>query len=121
MKCATTVAAVTLFFLTGCGLDVPIVPTNEPADGSSSELATTPVAPPPVPAQPPLQGPTPFDPAGLASFDFDNADLLGSLFADQLALDLLMPSGPALDYTFLERLCLEGDEPDFYCHQRYGR
>ena len=52
----------------------------------------------------------------------DAADLV-SLFLDYLILDLVSPAGRgglADDYTYLERLCLEGDEPDFVCRQRYG-
>lgn len=121
MKGAAIIVVLSLSSLAGCGFDAAVLPTDEPADGSSSELATVPVAPTPVPAQPPLSGQTAFDPAGIGSFDFDSADLLTLLLADQFALDLIAPSGPALDYTFLERLCLEGEDPDFYCHQRYGR
>lgn len=46
-----------------------------------------------------------------------------SLLLDGLILELLSPIGPRLDdsLTFLERLCLAGDDPDFFCRQRYGR
>lgn len=65
--------------------------------------------------------PTPFDPIGLASFGSDEASTLTSLWLDLLVLESLEPSGPALDFTFLERLCLAGDDPDFFCHQRFGQ
>lgn len=49
------------------------------------------------------------------------SDLL-ALWLDQLALDLLSPTGPRLDdsLSFLERLCRAGDDPDFVCRGRYG-
>ena len=49
------------------------------------------------------------------------ADDLVSLFLDTLILDLINPAGPAQSFTFLERLCLAGDEPDFVCRQLYGQ
>ena len=50
-----------------------------------------------------------------------SADDLVSLFLDTLILDLINPAGPAESFTFLERLCLAGDEPDFVCRQLYGQ
>lgn len=47
--------------------------------------------------------------------------ILVSLFLDRLLLDLINPTGPLESFTFLERLCLEGDDPDFVCRQLYGR
>ena len=48
------------------------------------------------------------------------ADVLASLFLDTLVLDLIDPTGPARSSTYLERLCLALDEPDFVCRQLYG-
>lgn len=64
---------------------------------------------------------TPFDPIGLASLGSNEASDLTSLWLDLLVLESLEPSGPALDLTYLERLCLAGDDPDFFCHQRFGQ
>lgn len=47
-------------------------------------------------------------------------DVLVSAFLDALFLDLINPAGPAQSFTYLERLCLEGDEPDLVCRQLYG-
>ncbi len=55
--------------------------------------------------------------AGPAEFP----DLL-SFILDSLLLDLLDPTRPRLDetITYLERLCLEGDDPETFCRRRYG-
>lgn len=46
-------------------------------------------------------------------------DLL-SVFVDDLLLDLLQPSNPHHEISFLEQLCRDSDIPDFRCRQLYG-
>ena len=134
-----------LIVLEGCGAGPGVFPAEEPAVDAPATMAgqapvvagndgfgwgdPTPLdsrllAPPPaVGAVGLIQGatPSPFDPIGLASLGSDEASALTSLWVDLLVLESLEPSGPALDFTFLERLCLAGDDPDFFCHQRYGQ
>ena len=134
-----------LVILEGCGTGPGVFPAGEPAGDASAALAgQAPVVagndglgvddPTPLDsrllAPPPAGGAfwllegatsTPFDPIGLASLGSDEASALTSLWLDQLVLESLEPSGPALNLTFLERLCLAGDDPDFFCHQRYGQ
>lgn len=49
-------------------------------------------------------------------------DVLISLLFNDSTVDQLDPSGPRINdsLTFLERLCREGDSPDFVCRNRYG-
>ncbi len=61
-----------------------------------------------------------FDPLGFSPFGLNDVPDLVSLFVDGIILGQLTPSGPALNLTFLERLCLEGDTPDSFCRQRFG-
>lgn len=134
-----------IVILGGCGAGPGVFPADEPAGNASTTLAgqapvvagngglglndpTPPdsrlLAPPPAGgAVGLLEGATltPFDPIGLASLGSDEASALTSLWLDLLVLESLEPSGPALDFTFLERLCLAGDDPDFFCHQRFGQ
>ncbi len=67
----------------------------------------------------PVAQPPGFEPAIMGLADLD---VLPSLFIDNLLLDLLDPIGPQLDesLTFLERLCLEGDDPDSFRRQQFG-
>ncbi len=134
-----------LIVLGGCGAGPGVFPADEPAVDAPATLAgQAPVVagddglglddPTPLDSRllvpPPAGGavgliegatPTPFDPVGLASPGSDEAAALTSLWLDLLILESLEPSGPALDFTFLERLCLAGDDPDFFCHQRFGQ
>lgn len=131
-----------LLVLEGCGAQPGVFPVYEQAGDASAEMTgQTPVVvgdaglglddPTSLDSRllaPPLAGgavgfvtPTPFDPIGLASLGSNDASDLTSLWLDLLVLETLDPSGPALDLTYLERLCLAGDDPDFFCYQRYGQ
>lgn len=99
--------------------------TNASLSGpTDSRLVFAPIVPSPV-LVPPIM------PSG------ENGDvfslLFGSLLLDSLLLDWLLLDSltPVLtpaqatslinSETFLERMCLEGDDPDFFCHSRFGR
>ena len=134
-----------LLVLQGCGAGPGVFPAYEPAGDASAEMTgQTSVDsgtgglrlddPTPMDSRllaPPQAGgaaglvevvtPTPFDPIGLASLGSNDASDLTSLWLDLLVLETLDPAGPALDLTYLERLCLAGDDPDFICHQRFGQ
>ena len=134
-----------IVILGGCGAGPGVFPAGEPAGNGSTTLAgQAPVVAgngglgfdDPTPSDSRLLVPplavggvglvevvtsTPFDPIGLASLGSNEASDLTSLWLDLLVLESLEPSGPALDLTYLERLCLAGDDPDFFCHQRFGQ
>jgi len=107
--------------------------TDAPAETSTSlETQTEPTVPTSLPTPLPVSTPPPssvnlivplFDPFGFPLLGFtDTPDLL-SMFSDFLILDLVNPPGRGGlvdDYTYLELLCLEGDDPDFVCRDRYG-
>ncbi len=110
---------------------------DAPAETSSSssaptETQTEPTAPTSLPTPLPVTTPPPssvnlivplFDPFGFPLLGFtDTPDLL-SMFSDFLILDLVNPPGRGGlvdNYTYLELLCLEGNDPDFVCRERYG-
>lgn len=79
-----------------------VATSDPPADGSSAQL--------------------PLDPFTGFLVDAVGIDALLSLLFNDRAIDQLDPSGPRLNdsLTFLERLCREGDTPDFVCRDRYG-
>ncbi len=62
-----------------------------------------------------------FDPFTFTLLPSADIDILLSLFVDGLVLDLLPPSDLNNELSFLERLCREGDTPEFLCRQRFGR
>ena len=122
--------ALGLAWLGGCGaLPLAGPATFDQATDSprveDTGLAVAPVGQFPADDDQPFNPPRPTFPFDPLLFPFlgpdDVADLL-SLFLDDLLLDLLNPVGPQLNDTlsFLERLCLEGDDPDFVCRQRFG-
>ncbi len=59
----------------------------------------------------------PFESGGLSASD---VDLLLSLMVDNLVLELVTPADLDNDLSLLERLCREGETPDFRCRQRFG-
>ncbi len=65
--------------------------------------------------------PTFLDPFHFSEDAFINSSFFLSLLLDDVLLGLLDPSGPSLEMSFLERLCREGDDPDFVCRDRYGQ
>lgn len=60
------------------------------------------------------------DPFILSMFDSTDLPKLLALLLDDLALGLVSPLPSGAGLTFLERLCRQGDEPDFRCRQRFG-
>ncbi len=130
--------AAALMIFGGCGAHSLVV--DEYADDTPFSAAApvdTPSAIPaptlaPSPISPPLTSPPSesldstsqvFDRPGFPLFEPADAPDLVSLFLDYLILDLVSPAGRgglADDYTYLELLCLEGDDPDFVCRQLYG-
>ena len=124
------VAGIAVICTAGCGLGAGITPTSP---GVTTEFALSETGPDALPPAPPTaQAAIPFayaDPAApsvpfsaLMTGESGSVDVLGVLL-DALLVELLAPAGPRLDdsMTFLERLCLGGDDPDFFCRQRYGR
>ncbi len=115
--------------LTGCGIvpvaappvctdqsgcaSVAVPSTDEFSDAFTGNLANSTAVVMPV-FQPPVS-----EGSFVAPNDFANVI---SVLLDSLLLELLTPSGPQLDgsFTYLERLCLQGDDPDFFCRQRFG-
>jgi hypothetical protein len=88
----------------GTGSPIPLPVTTPPSDSVSLIV--------------PLFDPFGFPLLGLT----DTPDLL-SMFSDFLILDLVNPPGRGGlvdNYTYLELLCLEGNDPDFVCRERYG-
>jgi len=101
-------------------------PTPTLTETSAPTNAPTPI--PPLATSPPselLDFTSPLlDPFGFPFFDLADTPDLFSLLLDSLMFDIVLPAdrgGLADDYTHLELLCLEGDDPDFICRQRYGR
>ena len=127
MKRSTVFVAV--IFTAGCGVGSRPSTAQPPGEIEPAPLEPSPGVVPPFPsagptdlpivnADPPTQFPDPVffhDASG-------SVDILGVLL-NALLVDLLAPSGPRLNdsMTFLERLCLEGDEPDSFCRQRFSR
>ncbi len=121
------VACFAVICTAGCGLSLDRTTTSP---GVTAEFAPSETSPDAVP--PTAQAVIPFayaDPAApsvpfpaLMTGESGSVDVLGVLL-DALLVELLAPAGPRLDdsMTFLERLCLGGDDPDFFCRQRYGR
>lgn len=120
-------ACIAVIWTAGCGLGSGIAATSPGVTTEFAPFDTNPDAGPPA-----AQAAIPFayaDPAA-PSFPFpvfveapgSSVDVLGVLL-DALLVELLAPVGPRLDdsMTFLERLCLGGDDPDFVCRQRFGR
>ena len=116
----------------GCGI-LPTVPFSCPGqvgcenvDGHVDDTAPGVVLPVPGGSEEIGAGasflPFPIPPAFVIQPDDFGFDIGLSLLLDGLLLELLSPIGPRLpdSFTYLERLCLAGDEPDFYCRQRYG-
>lgn len=60
------------------------------------------------------------DPFESADLSLSDIDLLLSLFVDNLVLELVTPADLDNDLSLLERLCREGETPDFRCRQRFG-
>ncbi len=60
------------------------------------------------------------EPPVSSSWSPADIDVLLSLFADDLVLDLLTPADLNYDLSYLERLCREGNTPEFICRQRFG-
>lgn len=124
------VACIAVICAAGCGLGLDRTTTSP---GGTTEFAPSETNPDAVPPAPPTsQAAIPFayaDPAApsvalpaLFTGESDSVDVLGVLL-DALLVDLLAPAGPRLNdsMTFLERLCLGGDDPDSFCRRRYGR
>lgn len=121
------VACFAVICAAGCGLSLDRTTTSPGVTTEFAPSETSPDAAPPT-----SQAAIPFayaDPAEssspfpvLITGESSSADVLGVLL-DALLVDLLAPAGPYLDdsMTFLERLCLEGDDPDSFCRRRYGR
>lgn len=122
----------TLVSVAGCGVgsSPQAMTTGEPSETALSETnpGDTAPSPPAMQATPPFVFVTPevptftfVDPV-LSPGGVDN--VLGALL-DALLVGLLDPVGvgsqPVPSLTFLERLCFEGDDPDFVCSQRFGR
>ena len=111
--------------LAGCGVGStrpamvdpfePVVSDSSPDAAAPSTLATR--ATSPFTFVDPVVSPPSFVEPNLG------ADIVLNLLLDTLLVGLLDPVGPQLDHslTHLERLCLDGDDPDFYCRQRFGR
>ena len=69
----------------------------------------------------PLSSPLPlFDPFAPTLLPLADIDILLSLFLDGLVLDLLAPADLNSEMSYLERLCREGDIPEFICRQRFA-
>lgn len=120
---------VAVIFAVGCGVGSRPGTTPPTDETEPVPLEPSPGVVPPFPsigptdlpivnADPPTQFP---DPVFFHAAD-GSVDILGVLL-NALLVDLLAPSGPRLNdsMTFLERLCLEGDEPDSFCRQRFSR
>ena len=114
----------------GCGIASPPAPSSLSDAADFGSVDTSSVAASSLLTQPPTGSPVvdsvqadPWFPFPVLVQDSGSSvDILG-LLLDALLVDLLAPVGPRLDdsMTFLERLCLDGDEPDSYCRRRYGR
>ena len=99
--------------------------TNASLSGpTDSRLVYVPIIPSPV-LDPPIM---PSDATGDIFSLLFGSFLLDGLLLDRLLLDSLAPiltpaetTSLINSETFLERMCLEGDDPDFFCHSRFGR
>lgn len=92
-------------------------PASEDANSASS--ATPPLFLPG--AAPPAVGSANglFD--GYPLFELVGPAELLDLLLDSALLDWLPVASPGLEMTYLERLCRQTGQPDYYCWQRYGR
>ncbi len=109
--------------LCSCGAIPTTIDDNTVGEAQGADSQTDvpePFIPEPADIRTPGGSPTATDSAQ-ADAESIGADDLVSLLLDTLILDLINPAGPALSLTFLERLCLAGDEPDFVCRQLYGQ
>ncbi len=62
------------------------------------------------------------DPFLMSVFGLEDIPFLLSSYFDNLLIDSLTPSSGSLSrMTFLERLCIQQDYPEYQCRQRYGR
>lgn len=133
-----TVACIALICAAGCGVGSDRAATGPPVTLELAPVETVPGTVPPIPSG--EQSAIPFayaDPAATSSafsaaipIGSGSVDVLGALL-DALLFEMLAPVGPQFlapggprlndSMTFLERLCLEGDDTDTYCRQRFSR
>lgn len=73
-----------------------------------------------VPIDPSSAVPSPMSDLGFPLSDLALIPDLLSSFVDGLLLDMLQPSIPQSNLSFLEQLCRDSDIPDFRCRQLYG-
>lgn len=113
----------------GCGVGSGSIATSPGVTDEFAPSETSPGIVPPLvyTAQTAIPGfdsepSTPSFPAAVLLPPEGSVELLGALL-DALLVELLAPSGPRLldSMTYLERLCLEGDDTDTFCRQRFSR